>query len=188
MGRYPFYLPCMGATQGARRRRRGEIEELPSGALRVRVHAGIDPVTNKRHRLEEIVPAGPKAAAQAEKVRTRLLAEVDAGRQPRTSATVAQLMERYLEVIHVEPSTRQSYEGLARKHILPLLGELQAGRVRGDVLTRSTPSFDDVASTVDVSAGSSTTARRQSTPAMSGAAHIGANRWGRARSATLTIC
>jgi hypothetical protein len=32
----------------------------------VGVHVGIDPVTKKRHRLEEIVPAGPKAATQAQ--------------------------------------------------------------------------------------------------------------------------
>lgn len=124
----------MTVKQGARRRQRGEIEQLPSGALRVRVYAGIDPVTKKRHFLRETVPAGPRAAAQAEKVRTRLLSEVDAGKQARTAATIAQLMERYLEVVHVEPSTRQSYEGLIRKHIVPLLGEMQAGRVRGDVL------------------------------------------------------
>ena len=100
----------------------------------MRIHAGIDPVTKKRHRLEEIVPAGPKAAAQAEKVRTKLLAELDAGRQPRTSATVGQLIERYLEIVRVEPSTRQSYEGLVRNHIVPLLGDQQVGRVRGEVL------------------------------------------------------
>lgn len=100
----------------------------------MRIHAGIDPVTKKRHRLEQIVPAGPKAAAQAEKVRTKLLAELDAGRQPRTSASVAQLMERYLEIARVEPSTRQGYEGLVRNHIVPLLGEQQVGRVRGEVL------------------------------------------------------
>jgi hypothetical protein len=50
------------------------------------------------------------ATAQAEKVRTWLLAEVDAGRQPPTSAAVAQFMKRYLEVVHVEPSTRQRHE------------------------------------------------------------------------------
>jgi len=32
-----------------RRRSRGEIEELPSGSLRVRVYAGIDPITGRRH-------------------------------------------------------------------------------------------------------------------------------------------
>jgi integrase len=96
----------MALKPGARRRQRGEIEILPSGALRVRVYAGIDPVSGKRHHRTEVVPAGPRAAAAAEKVRIRLLSDVDAGRQPRTSATVAWLMERYLEVIDVEAATR----------------------------------------------------------------------------------
>lgn len=124
----------MATKQGARRRQRGEVEELPSGALRVRVYAGADPVTGKRHHLTETVPAGPRAAAQAEKVRTRLLAKVDAGRQPKTTATVGQLMERYLQIARVEPSTRQGYEGLVRNHIAPLLGDQQVGRVRGEAL------------------------------------------------------
>ena len=80
------------------------------------------------------MPAGPKAGAQAEKVRTRLAAEVDSGRQPRTAATVAQLMERYLDIARVEPSTPQGYEGLVRNHIVPLLGDQQVGRVRGEAL------------------------------------------------------
>src|SRR3954470_23388310 len=96
----------MATKPGVRRRQRAEIETLPSGALRVRVYAGVDPVSGKRHHLTEVVPAGPKAAATAEKVRIRLLGDVDAGREPRTSASVAQLMERYLEVIDVEVATR----------------------------------------------------------------------------------
>lgn len=124
----------MAPQPGVRRRPRGEIETLPSGALRVRVYAGVDPVSGKRHHLTEVVPPGPKAAATAEKVRIRLLGDVDAGRQPRTSATVAQLMERYLEVIDVEVATRAGYESMVRTHILPLLGELPVGRVRGEVL------------------------------------------------------
>ncbi|MFC5138237.1 tyrosine-type recombinase/integrase [Actinomycetospora rhizophila] len=124
----------MSSSSASTRRRRGTVQKLPSGSLRVRVYAGYDSVTQQRHYLTEVVPAGPKAAAQAEKVRTRLAAEVDAGRQPRTSATVAQLMERYLEIARVEPSTRQGYEGLVRNHIVPLLGDQQVGRVRGEVL------------------------------------------------------
>jgi integrase len=48
---------------------RGAIDTLPSGALRVRVYAGIDPLTRQRHYLTGIVPPGRQAAAQAEKVR-----------------------------------------------------------------------------------------------------------------------
>jgi hypothetical protein len=39
-----------------RQRTRGEIEKLPSGSLRVRVSAGIDPVSKKKLYLVETVP------------------------------------------------------------------------------------------------------------------------------------
>ncbi|GAB3234267.1 LacI family DNA-binding transcriptional regulator [Glycomyces halotolerans] len=58
------------------KRARGEIELLPSGSLRVRVYAGLDPVTRKRRYLTETVAAGPEAAQRAEQVRIRLLQEV----------------------------------------------------------------------------------------------------------------
>ncbi|MFC0527331.1 LacI family DNA-binding transcriptional regulator [Phytohabitans kaempferiae] len=68
------------------RRVRGEIETLPSGSLRVRVYASLDPVTRKRRYLMETVPAGPTAAEEAEAVRARLVSEVDQRRA--TAATV----------------------------------------------------------------------------------------------------
>jgi hypothetical protein len=37
---------------------RGEIEELPSGSFRVRVYAGIDPVSKQKHYLVKTIPAG----------------------------------------------------------------------------------------------------------------------------------
>ena len=66
----------MESGAGATRRARGEIERLPSGSLRVRVYAGIDPVTRKRQYLVETIAAGPDADEQAEQVRARLLREV----------------------------------------------------------------------------------------------------------------
>ena len=94
------------------KRTRGEIETLPSGSLRVRVYAGIDPVSKKKHYLVETVPAGPKAAKDAEKVRTRLLNQVDEKRNPRTRATVNQLMDRYLELIDIERRRRGHVRGV----------------------------------------------------------------------------
>ncbi|WP_219416253.1 hypothetical protein [Pseudonocardia nigra] len=88
-----------GSTR--RSRNRGEIETLPSGSLRVRVYAGIDPISGKRHYLSEVVPAGKDAGKLAEKARTRMQAEVDDRRSPRTKATVGQLMARYLDVLQV---------------------------------------------------------------------------------------
>ncbi|MEV8435751.1 substrate-binding domain-containing protein [Actinosynnema sp. NPDC051121] len=67
---------------GARRQARGEVERLPSGSLRVRVYAGVDPESGKRRYLTETVPAGPEAEREAEAVRVRLLDEVDALRNP----------------------------------------------------------------------------------------------------------
>jgi hypothetical protein len=63
----------MTRPKPGRRRQRGGIDELPSGALRVRVYAGEDPLTGKRHSLIEIIPPGPKAAKLAEAARTRTL-------------------------------------------------------------------------------------------------------------------
>src|SRR4051794_9778600 len=77
----------------------------PSGAHRVRVYAGYDPVTGKRHYLDEVVPAGPRSAAEAEKVRTRFLSQVDEKRNPKTRATVNQPLDRYLTVLDVDAST-----------------------------------------------------------------------------------
>src|ERR671910_3769470 len=105
-----------------RRRTRGAVDRLPSGAYRVRVYAGSDPVTGKRHDLTELVPPGPKAAAEAEKVRTRLLSQVDERRNPRTKATVNQLLDRYVQVLDVEEATRTTYRGYIDNRIRPVLG------------------------------------------------------------------
>lgn len=77
----------------------GAPQRLPSGALRVVVYAGKDPLTGRRHYLREVVPAGPKAASEAERVMRRLAAQVDERRHPRTNATLDQLLDRYLETL-----------------------------------------------------------------------------------------
>ncbi|MEN3309767.1 MAG: integrase, partial [Micromonosporaceae bacterium] len=62
-------------------------------------------MTKRRHDLVEVIPPGPDAAREAEKARTRLLSQVDERRNPRTKATVNQLLDRWLEVLDVEAST-----------------------------------------------------------------------------------
>ena len=115
-------------------RSRGTIDELPSGALRVRVSAGVDPISKRRLYLTELVAAGPKARRTAERIRTRLLSQVDERRSPRTRATVDQLLDKWLKVLDVDPSTRRTYEGYIRKHIRPLLGSLSLTRVDVETL------------------------------------------------------
>ena len=99
----------MAGSARRQARSRGAIDELPSGALRVRVSTGVHPISKKRLYLTEIVPAGPKARQEAERVRTRMLSQVDERRSPRTRATLGQLLDKWLEVIDVDPSTRRSY-------------------------------------------------------------------------------
>jgi integrase len=98
------------------------------------VYAGIDPLTKRRAYIRETVPASPKAQAEAEKALTRLLNQVDEKRHPRTSATVDQLLDRYLALVDVAPSTMRGYEGYIRKHIRPALGSLKVGQVNAETL------------------------------------------------------
>jgi integrase len=95
------------ATYKRRTRSRGRIEQLPSGSLRAVVYAGTDPLTGRRHFLREVIPAGPKAADEAEKAVRRLAAQVDERKHPRTNATLDQLLDRYLETLDVAESTRK---------------------------------------------------------------------------------
>jgi hypothetical protein len=63
-------VPLMTRAALPRKRRRGAIDTLPSGALRVRVYAGSTPLTGRRHDLVEVIQPGPNAAREAEKART----------------------------------------------------------------------------------------------------------------------
>jgi hypothetical protein len=98
------------------------------------VYAGLDPLTGKRHYLTAVVPAGPGAAREAERTRTRFLAEVDQQRSPRTRATVNQLLDRYLELLDVDVTTRAAYVSNIDTHIRPVLGSLALTRLNGEVL------------------------------------------------------
>lgn len=117
------------ASSTAPRRSRGSIKTVAGGGYRVRVYAGYDRVSGQRLYLDQTVPPGPRAAKDAERLRTRLLKQVDDKRNPHTRATVDQMLDRYLEVIEIETSTRKSYEGYIRNHIRPVLGELPLAKL-----------------------------------------------------------
>lgn len=124
----------MAAKSKPRKRARGRVETLPSGSLRVKVYAGVDPVSKRAHYLTEVIPAGPNAAKQAEQARTKLLNQVDQKRSPRTGANLNKLLDQHFELLKAEENTRTGYESLARIHIRPLIGELPLGRIDGEVL------------------------------------------------------
>ncbi|WP_214370180.1 tyrosine-type recombinase/integrase [Pseudonocardia sp. H11422] len=120
---------------GSRRKRlRGGIEKLPSGALRVSVYAGTDPISGRRLDLRETIPPGPNAQAEAEKAARRLAAQIDERRHPTTNATLDQLLDRYLETLDVAETTRRMYAKYAEKHIRSFVGRLKAGAVDVETL------------------------------------------------------
>ncbi len=123
----------MTSTRRRLRRPRGSVEELASGALRVSVYAGIDPLTGRRHYLRETIPAGPNAADEADKALRRLAGQVDERRNPRTNATVDQLLDRHFELLKIEPDTVENYQRLARLHIRPLIGTQKVGALEADL-------------------------------------------------------
>jgi integrase/DNA-binding transcriptional regulator YhcF (GntR family) len=115
------------------RRQRGSVEELPSGGLRVSVYAGIDPLTGQRHYLRESIPASASAHAEAQKAMRRLTNQVDERRNPRTNATVDQLLDRHFELAELEVNTLANYRSLAEKHIRPLIGSVKVAALDGDL-------------------------------------------------------
>lgn len=97
------------------------------------MYAGTDPLTGRRHYLRESIPAGPNAHAEAQKAMRRLATEVDQRRNPRTNATVNQLLDRHFELAELETNTLANYRSLADKHIRPLIGAVKVGALDGDL-------------------------------------------------------
>jgi len=60
--------------------------------------------------------------------------EVEERRNPRTKATVGQLLDRYLDQLDAAPRTKELYRGYVQKHIAPLLGGMKASAVDAEVL------------------------------------------------------
>jgi integrase len=90
------------------------------GGYEVRVSAGTDPVTGRRMVLNGTAPT----VREAEKLRTKLLAEADAFKSSRTNASLGYLLDRWLPQHDVDENTRESYESLIRVHIRPGLGDV----------------------------------------------------------------
>lgn len=70
----------------------------------------------------------------ARAARDRFISQVEERRNPRTSATVDQLLDRYLEHFDGAPKTLTLYWGYVRKHISPFLGHIKVGALDADVL------------------------------------------------------
>jgi len=113
----------------------GHIEQLPSGSWRAKVYAGTDPLTGREIRFRKTCKT--ERAAQIEL--GKLLAMAQAGRQPDSDVTVAQLLDQYVSTAGWDVSTRESNLGYIRRTIKPALGSTQVRKVRGPLLDTTTP-------------------------------------------------
>jgi len=111
-------------------RQRGSIRRR-ARCWEIRVSAGEDPSTGERIVLVDSVQiegdgerAERTAYKQAEKVRTRLLADADELKVARTKATVGALLERFMAQHEVDETTRMNYASQIRRYIEPKLGDV----------------------------------------------------------------
>ena len=116
----------------ARRRPRGHIRELPSGSFQAIVYAGVDPLTGKERYLRET----SRTYDQAEVSLTRLQAQVDEDRHPKSGITIGQAVTQWLDVVDLEDTTRERYQDLIRIYIAPTFGDLAAAKLDAELLER----------------------------------------------------
>jgi integrase len=109
-----------------RTKRPGTMRERPpgSGHWQLRAFVGSDPVTGKPRQVSRTFIGGERAAARA---LAQLVAEVEAGKFRRTTATVAQLLEHWLEASASTQRPRTLYENRRKieRRIRPALGAVR---------------------------------------------------------------
>jgi integrase len=107
--------------------------------FQVIVYTGIDPVTGRQRQISRQVKGSRK---QAERVETRLKAEVLAGRHRGTAAkTLGEMVDVYLDWREqngkpIGPRTIQGYRALAEARIKPGIGKLRLPQVDPPALDR----------------------------------------------------
>jgi integrase len=110
--------------------RSGYIQRLPSGAFRVSVYAGTDPVTGKQRRLRETCPDEAAATATLGK----LLKQAQSHQAPNRDATFGLVLDKYLEVTDLAESTLATHESYIQRIIRPVLGDIKAREIGADTL------------------------------------------------------
>jgi integrase len=117
------------AKAGGVRRERGSIERR-GDSYRVKVYAGLDPLTGRRLYLTGSSPN----QREAERIRTRLLANADAKLGAKTQATLSAAIDAWLSGHEVEATTLAGYRGYIDRTIRPALGAEPVKRIGVKVL------------------------------------------------------
>lgn len=116
-------------ARSATERPRGSIETR-GNALRIRVYAGLDPVTGKPVYLRETVRGTDEVARRtARRALNRLIAEAEKARRPSSEVSLARVIEEWLRVAEHEDSTRDTYLGYIERTITPTLGSMPIAKL-----------------------------------------------------------
>lgn len=117
------------AANSGKRRQRGTIRRR-GNSLQVIVYAGLDPLTGDRMYLR----GSTTDPAEAERMRTRFLSQVDDGRNAKTKATFGATLDAWLTTHEAEESTLDGYRGYVRRTIEPALGAVPIAKVTPKLL------------------------------------------------------
>ncbi|GAA3436992.1 tyrosine-type recombinase/integrase [Kutzneria kofuensis] len=115
-------------------RQRGGIE-VRGDSLRVKVYAGLDPVTGKRVYLRETIKGTDDVAMKrAEKKLNELLVQVDKQRNAPSAVKLGYAIDQWLRTAELDDGTRDMYRGYVERNIRPVLGETPIKKVSARVL------------------------------------------------------
>ena len=103
--------------------------------------------------------------AEAQKILTRFLAQVDEQRNPRTKATLGAALEAWLRTHEAEETTLDGYRGYVRRTIEPALGDVPMARSRRRCWRSSMPICGAAGTSAATVSPLSTTAPPRSTSA-----------------------
>src|SRR5665213_56708 len=131
-----FWRECSFVSTPGRRRNRvqpGTMRERSPGHWQLRAYAGRDSISGKPRQATRTFKGGERAAAKA---LVALVAEVEAGAFNRTTATVSQLLDKWLEAGEWSQRPRTHYENCRKidGRIRPLLGHIQLAELEPDVI------------------------------------------------------
>lgn len=109
------------------------MRERSPGHWQLRAFAGPDPVTGRPRQVARTFVGGERAAAKA---LSALVTEVEAGKFDRTTATVGQLLDKWLEATESAQRPRTVYENKRKieARIRPVLGDVRLDRLEADTL------------------------------------------------------
>jgi len=119
----------MVAKAAPKRRDRGSVRKR-GNSYQVLVYAGVDPLTGK----DNYLTASTRDEREVDKIRTRLLAQVDQQRAAATKATLGYTLDAWLEVHEAEASTLDGYRGYVERTIKPGLGDVPIAKITARVL------------------------------------------------------